>query len=264
MMDARNRVGIHALGLLVLLSVGLPAQSDRAAAVLASARAALGGEARIAGVKTLIANGRTRQIRGNNLVPIEFEIQFELPDKYSRRDEVPAQDTAPSLSGFNGDTLILLPPLPAQQAAAATSRVMTAKQEFARMLLGMFATSVDVFPLTFAYAGQAEAPQGKADVLDVTGPASFMARLFIDGQTHLPLMLSWQAPPAPARGGGPPAAPAPVVEQRIYFADHRNVDGLQLPFRIRRASGAETTEETTFDRFRINARVDPRRFQSGG
>jgi hypothetical protein len=26
----------------------------------------------------------------------------------------------------------------------------------------------------------------------------------------------------------------------------------------------ETTEETTFDRFRINARVDPRRFESGG
>ena len=264
-MDVRNRVGIHALGLLVvMLSVGVTAQSDRAAAVLASARASLGGEARIAGVKTLIANGRTRQIRGNNLIPIEFEIQAELPDRYSRRDEVPAQDTAPSLSGFNGDTLILVPPLPAQQAGAAADRVITAKQEFARLLLGMFATSVESFPLVFVYAGQAEAPQGKADVLDVTGPANFMARLFIDSQTHLPLMLSWQAPPAPMRGGGPPAASSPAVEQRMYFADHRNVDGHQLPFRIRRASGAETTEETTFDRFRINARVDARRFQSGG
>jgi len=50
----------------------------------------------------------------------------------------------------------------------------------------------------------------------------------------------------------------------LFFADYRNVDGLQLPFRIRRANGAETTEETTFDRFRINAKIDPRRFDTSG
>jgi len=244
---------MHAFGsLIVIVSLLAAAQPDQAATVLAAARTALGGEARIAGVRTFIASGRTRQIRGNNLVPIEFEIQSELPDKYARRDEVPAQDTAPSLSGFNGDTLILVPRPPAQQAAAAQGRVVTAKQDFARLVLGMFAISVISFPLTFAYAGQAEAPQGKADVLDVTGPANFKARLFINNQTHLPIMVSWPGPPPQA------------VEQRLYFADYREVDGFQLPFRIRRASGADTTEETTFDRFRINARIDPRRFESGG
>jgi hypothetical protein len=262
---------MHAAGALILLiSTIAAAQPDRAAAVLAEARIALGGEARIAGVKTFIASGRTRQIRGNNLIPIEFEIQAELPDRYSRRDEVPAQDTAPSLTGFNGDTLILVPPLPPQQAAAAAGRVAAARQDLARLMLGMFATAGGSLPLTFTYAGEAEAPQGKADVLEVSGPANFRARLFIDAQTHLPLMVSWQAAAAPARGGGPPraggppAAPPPAVEQRMFFADYRDVDGLKLPFRIRRAAGAETTEETTFDRFRINARVDPRRFQSGG
>jgi len=244
---------MHAFGsLIVIVSLLAAAQPDQAATVLAAARTALGGEARIAGVRTFIASGRTRQIRGNNLVPIEFEIQSELPDKYARRDEVPAQDTAPSLSGFNGNALILVPRPPAQQAAAAQGRVAAAKQDFARLVLGMFATSVSSFPLTFAYAGQAEAPQGKADVLDVTGPANFKARLFINNQTHLPIMVSWQGPPPQ------------LVEQRMYFADYREVDGFQLPFRIRRASGADTTEETTFDRFRINARIDPRRFESGG
>jgi hypothetical protein len=53
-----------------------------------------------------------------------------------------------------------------------------------------------------------------------------------------------------------------MVEQRMFFADYRNVDGLQLPFRIRRAAGADTTEETTFDRFRLNAKVDPKRFET--
>jgi hypothetical protein len=43
-----------------------PAKGD-ATAVLAAARAALGGDAKIAGVKTFAITGRTRQVRGNNL-----------------------------------------------------------------------------------------------------------------------------------------------------------------------------------------------------
>ena len=260
------------------------AQTDRATEAIAAARMALGGESRIAAIKTFIANGRTRQIRGDNLVPIEFEIQIELPDRYSRRDEFPAQDAGPVTSGVNGDRLIQIPALPApgprggasappgQQDTALRTRAVTAQQDFARLMLGLFAGSFPAFPVTFAYVGQAEAPQGTADVLDVRGPADFAARLFIDGQTHLPLMLTWQAVSPPRRGGPPPPSGAPVtgpagppagVEQRLYFADHRRVDGLQLPFRIRLARGADTVEETTFDRFRINARIDPGRFDVG-
>lgn len=258
------------------------AQAGDATAVMAAARAALGGDAKIGAVKTFVANGRTRQVRGDNLVPIEFEIQTELPGKYSRKDEFPAQDAGPSTSGFNGDSLVLIPrpapppprpgatpPTPAQQEAALRVRLNAAKQDFARLMLGMFASSFESFPLTFTYAAQAEAPQGKADVIDVKGPGNFAARFFINSQTHLPIMLTWTAPQGPPGGGrgGPaaaPAAPAPAapVEQRMFFADYRSVDGLQLPFRIRRAAGADTTEETTFDRFRINAKVDPRRFET--
>jgi hypothetical protein len=56
-------------------------------------------------------------------------------------------------------------------------------------------------------------------------------------------------------------ASAKPTENRIYYADYRDVDGLKLPFRIRRAVGATTTEETIFDRYRINAKVDPRKFE---
>jgi hypothetical protein len=276
------------------------AQPRDAESVLAAARDALGGEAKLSAIKTLIANGRTRQVRGDNLVPIEFEIQLELPDKYARRDEFPAQDAGPSTSGFNGDNLILIPrpppppsragaapPSPEQQQAAMRARFVAAKQDFARLILGLFATSVSTFPLTYTYAAQAEAPQGKADVIDVKGPMNFAARLFVHADTHLPIMLTWQAPagrgpggappgvppsggpppsaPPPdaaARGGASPGGPPPAVEQRLFFADYREVDGVKFPFRIRRAAGADTTEETTFDRFRINAKLDPRRFET--
>jgi hypothetical protein len=238
----------------------LVAQNDRTAAVLAATRAALGGEARIGGVRTLVAAGRTRQLRGDNLVPLEFELQVELPDKYSRYEEAPAQDSGPTTVGFNGNALVQNPPARADQASAAQSRVDALKHDFARLMLGMFATAFGGVPLTFTYVGQAEAPQGKADVVNATGPGNFAARLFIDAESHVPLMVSWQAPPPAARGAAPPAGTS-TVEHRMFFADHREADGLRVPFRIRRAVGAETVEETAFDRIRINGKVDPRRFE---
>jgi hypothetical protein len=169
--------------------------------------------------------------------------------------------------------------------------VSAVKQDFARLTLGMFATSFGSYPLTFGYVGEAEAPQGKADVIDAKGANNFTIRFFIHQQTHLPIMVSWQgapasrgsgpapsppaergAPPPTERGAPPVGAPAaaaaarpaspPPVEHRLYFADYRDVDGMQFPFRLRRAVGPDTVEETTFDRFRINAKIDPRRFET--
>jgi hypothetical protein len=276
-----------------------PQAVERAAAILTEARAAMGGDA-LAKLTSLTATGRTQRVRGNNLVPIEFEIAIEWPDKYVRRDEVPAEESGPTTNGFTGDEVIQVgaaagpggrgggpagrpggpgpatPPSPEQLAAQNRARVIAARQEFTRLSLGLLLNSLPVYPVTFAFAAQAAAPQGTADVLDVTGAGGFAARLFINHETHLPIMVSWQTPAAPAGRGGPAAAAAPAsgaatppagrgtppapVENRIYFSDYRKVDGLQLPFRIRRAVGADTAEETTFDRFRINTRIDPKKF----
>jgi hypothetical protein len=294
--------------------------AERAAKVLADARAALGGEQKISSVKSLTMTGRTRRVQGDNLVPIEFEIAVELPDKYVRKDEIPAQESDPATSGFNGDELVQVPPPappqlrpgapappPGQFEAMLKTRVVNVKQDFARLMLGLFASSYSAYPLTFTYIGQAEAPQGKADVLEATGPANFKIRFFVAGDTHLPIMVSWLPParPTPPARGGPiaPGAPAPGTpapgtsapgtpapgtpapgtpapgtpapgtpapgtpapgtpkESRLYFSDYREVDGLQLPFRLRRALGADTTEETTFDRFRINPKIDSKKFE---
>ena len=288
---------------------------ERAAGILAEARKAMGGPA-LDGVKTLTASGRTKRVRGNNLVPIEFELGIELPDKYYRKDEFPAEETDPTSLGFSGDNLIQMPapvamparaggpppPTPEQLAAQRKARVNGIKQDFVRLALGMFAMSFETYPLTFAFSAQAEAPQGKADVLDVTGQGGFKLRFLIHSETRLPIMVSWQLPPTNVivrvPGQPPPAsiapgavvvdAPAPPaasasqeekdayaksvqglqakaratpVEHRLYFADYRDVNGVKLPFRLRRAIGADTTEETTFDRYQVNGKIDPRRFQ---
>jgi hypothetical protein len=288
--------------------------------VLAAARQAMGGD-KLSAVRTVVATGRSRRVRGNNLQPIEFALSIELPDKYLRKDEFPAEESDPTSTGFNGDDLIQLPappapmgaparpggpppPGPAQLEAQKKARVAAAKQEFVRMMLGLFPDSFATYPLTFSYAAQAEAPQGTADVIDVRGAGNFSVRLFVNQATHLPVMVSWQlpptsvivlvpgqpAPPTVAPGAvvvtGPPAPSASAskeekdnyaaevlalrqktqavpVEHRWYFADYRDAgNGVQWPFRLRRAIGPDTTEETTFDRFRINTRIDPKKFQT--
>ena len=344
-----------------------PESITKAEQVLVESRKALGGE-KLAAVKTVVATGQTRRIRGNNLVPIDFEILFELPDKYLRVDEFPAEDTDPTSAGFNGDALIQIPALPAAglrwagawvplakalrappqgrhrrhpaprpvsrlrpqappgtanrvlpgpwppgarcrdgprrtgtSAGSRRARVNAVKQDYARLALGLFAAS-SAYPLTFSYAAMAEAPQGQADVLDVKGEGSFSLRYFINSETRLPIMVTWTTPPTNvivtvpgqpppqsiAPGAvvvtGPPAPPANApkdemdkyakevlairsksqatpVEHRLYFADYREVDGVKFPFRLRRAIGAETTEETTFERFRINTKIDSRKFE---
>jgi hypothetical protein len=301
-------------------------QAVDAAQVLAAARQALGGDDKLAGVTSFVATGRTRQIRGNNIVPIEFEVSCELPDRFVRRDEFPAQDTDPTLTGFSRDDLILFPPPPAappgrgpapQSGAApqaagrggppnpAQQRLSGIKQDFVRLTLGMFAASFPSYPLTFTYAAEGDAPEGKADILDVKGPESFSVRLVVQRDTHLPVMLMWQLPatnvvvrlpgqalPTPLPPGtvvvdapAPPAETAPKedqdrylttvaglrkqalstakpIEYRIYYGDFRTVDGFKWPFRLRRAVAGETVEETTFDRFRVNVRIDPRKFEA--
>jgi hypothetical protein len=356
-------IGTAAIGLGQAPATPKPEAVSRAEQVLAETRKALGGD-KLSSVKTLVASGRTRRVRGNNLVPIEFEILIELPDKYLRVDEFPAEDAEPTSSGFNGDALIQIPPPPSgpppgrgmgvpgapgpptappaatpparpadpsagPPAAPQTgppgappaggragmppggrgpamdprrARVSAIKQEYARLALGLFASSAS-YPLTFSYAAVAEAPQGQADVLDVKGEGNFALRYFINSKTRLPVMVTWSTPPtnviitvpgqpppqtvAPGAAvvAGPPAPPANAakeetdkytkevlalrtkaqatpVEHRLYFADYREIEGMRLPFRLRRAIGSETTEETTFDRFRINTRIDPRKFDA--
>ncbi len=316
------------------LSLTTSAQGTDPATVLAAARQALGGEKKLSAVKSFSATGRTRQVRGDNLVPIEFELFVELPDKYLRKDEIPAQESGATASGFNGDELVQDPPPPPMPAPPppppgtppapprnpGAARVGTLKQDFARLTLGMFAASFPSYPMTFTYVGEAEAPQGKALVLDAKGPNNVTFRVFINKDTHLPIMVSWTPPPPPGRGAGPgrgampgqgampapggapgpgrgamppgappagppssagpaaaapssgtPAAGAPApgarpgpttpVEHRLYFADYRDVEGMQFPFRLRRAVGADTIEETTFDRYKVNPKIDPKKFE---
>jgi hypothetical protein len=276
-MLTRRSATVLAVFVAVRLASSVGGQGSDAGPVLAAAREALGGEARLGGVKTFVITGRTRQIRGNNLVPIEFEIDCELPDKFVRKDEFPAQDTDITVAGFRGDELIQFPQSAAGRGGPPPMvRLETVRHDFARLILGVFAGSPSSFPLTFKYLAEGDAPEGKADVLDVRGPANFTARLVVQRTTHLPVMLIWQAPAPAGRGGPPGAAPAgpppppaaerggsgpTMAEHRLYYGDYRDVNATKWPFRLRHAVAGNTIEETTFDQVKVNVKIDPRKFE---
>ncbi len=123
-------------------------------------------------------------------------------------------------------------------------------------MLGVFAASFSPYPLTFKYAAEGEAPEGKADILDVAGPANFAVRFVVQRDTHLPVMLMWQQPATPG------TAQAKPTDYRMYYAEYRTVNGIKWPFRIRRAVAGDTIEETTFDRVSVNVKIDPRKFEA--
>jgi hypothetical protein len=215
--------------------------------VLADMRAALGGADKVAAVKTLTATGRTlRTNQAGTTSESEFELAIEFPDKYMMRSVLANMGTMSIYrnSGFNGNGLINLidqPPslgggsgasaggggmqvfmrpsgaatgpggtqTPEQKTEADRLLIAAQKKDFARLTVGLLGSSFAAFPLEFSYAGEAEAADGKANVVDVKGADEFTARLFVDAKTNLPLMLSWMAfeplvmQQNISRGGGP-------------------------------------------------------------
>jgi hypothetical protein len=187
--------------------------------VLAEARAALGGEKKLAAVRTFAATGQSTRVVGEqSAAPTDAEMAFELPDRYMRKEVLTSLGsmTITRTSGFNGEAVINVidqpPPTGGgtfvmkigpgpggpgelvtseQQEAARRAALLSSRQDFARLTLGILLASPAAYPLQFGYGGQAESPDGKADIITVTGEGGFNARLFIDAATHLPLMVSW-------------------------------------------------------------------------
>jgi hypothetical protein len=335
-------LALDALG----VTTSIAAQAPDVNKVLADARAALGGEKKLTALKTFSATGQSTRVTGNaSTPPGDFEMAFELPDRFMRKDvlAIVGPNTITRTSGFNGEATInvidqppAMPgmiqirmtgpggaapgatPTPEQQEEQRKAQLLSSKQDFARLTLGILLTSLPAYPLQFAYGGQAESPDGKADIVDAKGEGDFAVRLFIDTKTHLPLMASWMAkeplvitrtmtaggpgapPPSSSGGnagfvvaGAPGAKPATaaggqaatpeerdkmmkqfqdqakaaeaklrVVEYRLYYADYRDVDGVKVPFKLQRSIDGKPTEEVTLEKVKVNAKIDPKKFET--
>ncbi len=274
--------------MLTLASVGAQISGDaHAVDLLNQARAALGGEARLAQVTGLSCAGTYTREVGDRQVSGELTIDLQLPDKMLRTDSMnPMGDATITVEqGFNGDTLLrhsatrgggpnMMIRLAGPSSPDAQAQMLkTVKADAARLTLAMLLSALPSLPLEASFAGEADAPDGtRADVVDARGPGSFAARLFLDQSSHRPLMLTYRGV-APRivmsrqRVEGPPpgaehmkeaerqveaGAPPEIVDINMYFDDYRQESGIWLPHRVSRSIAGKPNEEWTFKTIAVN------------
>jgi hypothetical protein len=249
--------------------------------LLAQARAALGGERSLNKVQGLSAAGMYQRDMGDRQLSGEITIDLQLPDKMLRTESArPMGDaTIELLQGVNGDQVLrhsrtigggpgmmirIAPPAAGPDGDAQAVRNQRA--DMARFALAFLLTSPAAVPLEYTYGGEAEAEDGKADVVDAKGPGHFTARLFFDKKTHRPLMIAYRgaAPrmvvqtqrgdaPRPAAGAASEHLPLPqVVDIQLFLDDYKNVDGILLPHHFSRSVDGKPTEEMTFKSIKLN------------
>ena len=298
---------------------------DKSTAILAAARKAI-GDRNLESLKTLSVEASLQRNVNTMQLTSEVEILLELPDKYLRSDV--SSGGGPMAGGFsmgfNGDKPIrpansgslsggamiirmgpggALPPgekLSAEDQQRADAQMLrSARADVSRLMLGWFATVHPAVVAEYTYAGEAESPDGKAHVVDAKTADGFAARLFIDQQTNLPLMVTYQGPQprimtaGGPRSGGPGAAgerrapprelsdeerkkaredaekqlhalqqqPPAMVEFTLFFDDWREVGGVKFPHKMRRASAGATNEEWTVTRVKVNPKFDAKKFE---
>ena len=269
-----------------LLSFGLPSEFwhqdevkkvARAQELLSQARAALGSDK----IKSLSIAGTYRQVMGDRDMSGDIELEMLLPDKFlktSVMSPMPGIEVTrlEALNGENawtdmqnnapagGNIVFRAAPGGGNSADAQKAQQMFIRQEWTRLLLGVLGQAPVSVPLEYSYAGEAEAPDGVADVIEVKGKSiSLTAQLFLDQKTHRPLMLSYQGRKprvammtrqlshgdeakkktpeemekeireAQAKAAAQAAA-EPMVEIQLRFEDFRAEGGVTLPHRISR------------------------------
>jgi len=323
------RVAIVAV--LALTAVSLEAWSqtdDRAATIAAAAREALGG-IRLDAVTAISGEGPFRRVMGQRQIEGRIELLIVPPSRMRRVEDMhfgvpggPALERTSTLSGDEawdemnnrggdaggrvfvmrggpggpdgmGGSRVGRDGQPMDEAAVAHARARRMQAELRRWMLALLVQTSQ--PIRFA--GTAEAPDGTADVLEVIDDRDRPVRLFLDRETHLPLMLTYEdirprmimagvgGPGGPggrsARRGAPEEGagtagghpdpdglqrqltdgPPPPVTVSMHFGDYRQRDGVMLPHRITQRIGSEPSEEWTIEQYRINPEVKADAFE---
>lgn len=220
---------------MVALTLPVAAQ-DKGVEVMRQAREVLGGN-KLTQVKALTVEGPFRREMGNRQVQGTLALTLQMPDRMHRTEDTEMMGgmSIERVSVLAGDTswedmqnrggmgpgmqVVLRAGPPGQELnpeQVEQARLRRMRTEFNRYLLAFLGGG----SLAPAHVAVAEAPEGKADVLEVKNEAGQAVRIFIDQQTHMPLMLQYQevrprimmqggpgGPGGPGRRGGGPGGP---------------------------------------------------------
>jgi hypothetical protein len=293
------------MALALALPVGIAAHAagaeDKAIEVMVAARSAMGGS-KLEAVKSISATGEYRRLMGDREINGEATIEIIVPDKIKRTEEMgiqggPTMSRTVVLDGTEywedttnrGGNFMRFggpggPGGPGGQGPSEADRERFRQMaqrrlqgELQRYLLAWLART----DAQMTYGGEAEAEDGKADVIDVKSEGGAPIRIFFDQKTHLPLMLTYDGPqprmmmvrrPGGAPGGnpGPPpdpeemrrrmAEPPKIVTFEVRFSDFKDVNGVMLPHQMSQSVEGKPTEEWTVSQFKVNPNLKPESF----
>ncbi|HMV50716.1 MAG TPA: hypothetical protein PLD20_08085 [Blastocatellia bacterium] len=264
----------------------------KAQQLLTQARAALGGD-KLKSLTSLSASGSIRRKIGQMEMSGELQLDMLLPDKVMRVEVTNLMGAAEltrmevlngtnvwtdqQTSGGGGMMMIRRPGGDNPHAQAQQQNAVRA--EMARTMIGWLLTTPSSFPVEYKFAGEAESPDGKADVLEVKGANDFAVRLFLDQKSHKPLLLTYKGrkPRVVMSTGSAPsseeelkkqiadaeakAASEPLSEYQVTFNDYRDVNGVSLPHRLTKSIDNEVNEEWEISKFKLNPQLKPEKFE---
>jgi hypothetical protein len=205
-------------------------------------------------VKTLVVKGWSR--RSFNVVTAEFgnmagptEYRFHPPDRLLR---IAALAISPGLTEERRGTRDgeIVAAGPGNEAVARGTLV-----EIRRIGLGLVLWTDELSLTVHPVAGQAHGievrgPDGSRGVIDFDPATSLPARFRYEGGYSLP-----EGPPVPVEQRRP-GVQVPMTRERgeitLSFEDHRLVDGLRLPHRIRWTARGITIRELRVDEILVN------------
>ena len=300
------------------------AAQDRMAGVLAEVKKALGGEDKVAAMKGLTAEGPFRRSMGGRDMEGVMTLTIARPDKMRRVEEIAmggmvggpmiertsvlaghiAWDDMANRGGMGGGMQIVMrgpgdgpggPGGPGGAAPLTEEQLNEARVRRARVQLHRWmAALVAEGPAPWTDAGIAESPEGKADILETKEETGRVLRLFIDQQTHLPLMVQYQdpkpmvminggpggpgrGPGGPGRGPGGPGAgdgrpqltpeemqkrieemrknPPALGTYAMHLGEYKKVDGVMLPHKIDISLDGQPNEEWTVEKYKVNPTI---------
>jgi hypothetical protein len=170
-------------------------------------RKALGGD-KLDVVKALSLEGPFQRDAGQRQMAGTTVVTIQLPDRMYRSEEteLPGGASMERITALNGTQawedmkqrggmgggmqIVMRGPEGRElnPAAIEEARLRRTRTELMRYLLAFFGGAT----LQPTWVAVAEAPDGKADVLEVKNDGGAAVRIFVDQQTHLPLMLQYQ------------------------------------------------------------------------
>ncbi|MBS1792166.1 MAG: hypothetical protein JST85_30950 [Acidobacteria bacterium] len=264
--------------------------ADKAQQILTAARAAIGGE-KLKSLQSLSLEGEFRRSMGPMDMSGTLNIDLLMPDKVLRTETMNMMGgmEITRLEALNGDKVWE----DQQQSGGGGGMVMIRRggrgndpkagedmirNEIAKTTLGFLLMTPSSVPATFSYAGEAESPDGKADVLDAKVSVGPALQLYFDQKSHRLLMLSYKGKRPRVithQGGGrmseeelqkqmkdseAEAAKQPDVEYQTRFSDYKEVNGIWFPHKISKGIESETNEEITITKVKVNPSLKPEKF----